>query len=222
MADKVIKVDYDLYASSYTIRNKLPKLLESFKLLSFDTETRSVYNQELRKEATGYLKTVNTSDTLYKHARLVAASSGLSYPSITRTTHFVFGESKSKSHVVICNTPELEMFVWQLISKYEGKLLVHNSLFDLKIMFHRMGLVPPDFDDTALIVKCLINHVNIWKCKTGLKELMGQYYSPKWTLMNDYEPANFRDPAFLEYAAIDGASTYYLWEQVQEELNNDN
>ena len=218
--NKVINVDYDLYVSNYSVRNKLPKLLERCSLLSFDTETRSVYDKNLREEASQYLKDVDTSDLYYKQAMVVTSSSGLSYPSITRTTHFVFGESRCKSHVVVCNTPELELFVWKLVAKYEGKLLVHNSLFDLKIMYQRVGSLPKDFEDTALLVKCLINHVNIWKAKTGLKELMGSYYSPKWTMMNDYEPEDFKNKDFIVYTAIDGASTFYLWELIKEELES--
>jgi hypothetical protein len=217
----VINVDYSVYASNYTIRKNLPLLLAKHSVLALDTETRSVYNKELRKEATEYLKTVNTSDLLYKQALMVEESSGLSFPSITRTTHFIFSESRSKSYVIVCNTPEIEMFIWKLIAEYDGKIIVHNALFDLKIMYERVGCFPKDFEDTSLMVKCLINHVNIWKAKVGLKELMGSYYSPRWIIMDDYEPENLKDPKFLEYAAIDGAATFYLSELIQEQLTND-
>jgi hypothetical protein len=217
----VIHVNYNVYVSNYAIKKQLPKLLAKHSILAFDTETRSVYNKELRKEATEYLKSVNTSDLLYKQALIVSASSGLSFPSITKTTHFVFAESRYKSHVVVCNTPEIEMFVWQLVADYDGKFIVHNALFDLKIMYKRVGSFPKNFEDTSLMVKCLINHVNIWKAKVGLKELMGSYYPTRWALMNDYEPENLKDPKFIEYAAIDGCATYYLAELIQEELTND-
>jgi hypothetical protein len=212
------KVEYVLYASNYSIINKLPKILAKFDLLSLDTETRSVYDKETRSEADEYLKEANTYDPYYKQARVVAESSGLSFPSITRTTHFIFGESKTKSHIVICTTDNMEMLMWKLISKYQGTFLVHNSLFDLKIMFQRLKLLPPKFIDTALVVKCMINHVNIWKAKTALKELMGGYYNPRWSLYNDYEPENLKNQNFIDYCAIDGAATIYLWEIIQEEL----
>lgn len=216
--NEVIDVNYTLYTSSYSIRKNLPKLLERCKILAFDTETRSVYEKDERQEAKDYLKDSSPADKLYSQAMLVANSSGLSYPSITRTTHFIFGESREKAHVVICDSYEVEMFIWNELAKYEGLLLVHNSLFDLKIMYERVGKLPKNYIDTALMVKCLINHVDIWKAKTSLKELMGVYYDPKWTLMNDYEPENLKLKSFIMYAAIDGAATFYLYELILEQL----
>lgn len=215
----MINVDFTLYTSSYSIRKQLPKLLERCDILSLDTETRSVYDKAERKEASEYLKDADHKDAYYRQARVVAESSGLSYPSIVRTTHFIFGESKDKSHVIVCTTPEMELFIWNLIADYNGLFLVHNSLFDLKIMYQRIGKLPKNYKDTALMVKCLINHVNIWKAKTGLKVLMGEYYNPKWSLLGeDYEPENLKHGDFIIYCSIDGAATFYLYELIQEEL----
>lgn len=221
LQDDIIHVDYTVYASEYKIRKHIPKLLERLKILSFDTEVRSVYEGKLRKEASDYLKEANTSDELYKQARVVAESSGLSFPSIVKTTHFIFGESRDKAHVVICTDAAMELHMWKLVADYEGKLLVHNSLFDLKIMYERIGRLPKNFVDTALLSKCLINHVNIWKAKTGLKVIMGGYYPGKWSLMNDYEPRDLKDKDFLLYCAIDGGATFYLYELILEELSDD-
>ena len=212
------KVNYTLYSSVYSIRKKLPSVFKK-PVLSFDVETRSVYDKNLRQEAKAYLKEDNPVDDLYKQAKLVEASSGLSYPSIIKTTHFIFGESRDTSHVVVCDNDDLELEIWQMVAEYKGVFLVHNSLFDLKILYQRTKKLPLKFIDTALIVKCYINHVDIWKAKTGLKELMGDYYNPKWVLTDDYEPKNLKDPKFIMYAATDGAATFYLWEIIQEELD---
>jgi len=216
--DSFIKVEYDVYASTYSIKNKLPKLLDSKSMLGFDTETRSVYDKATRKEAEKYLKTADPYNPLRKQALVVAESSGLSYPSIVRTTHFIFGETKDKSNVVVCDTEQKEMLVWQMVADYEGTLLVHNSLFDLKIMFQRLGKLPKNYVDTALLAKCLVNHVNIWKAKTGLKVLVGSYYDPKWSLMEDYEPDNLKKKSFMDYSATDGAAVVLLYELIQEML----
>lgn len=213
-------VDIVTYSSTYSIKNKLVKLLLSKDILSFDTETRSVYDEQTRNEANKYLKTVGTDDLLYRQAMVVKSSTGLSYPSIIRTTHFIFGESKDKAHVVICDTEEKEMFVWNLLVKYEGLLLVHNALFDLKIMYQRTGHFPKNYVDTSLMVKCLVNHVDIWKAKVGLKDLMGDYYNPKWVLMKDYEPEDLKHEEFINYAGIDGAATFYLYEIILEEMKD--
>lgn len=218
----IIKVKYDVYASSYSIRKELPKLLASYDILSFDTEVRSVYPKHVREEAKEYLKDAPTYEPLYKMGMLVANSSGLSYPSITETTHFIFGLSRDTSKIFICKDHATEMFMWNEIAKYTGTFLIHNSLFDLKVMYERIGKFPAKFIDTALFAKCLINHVDIWKAKTGLKELVGSYFKPEWSMMDDYEPENLKDKDFLSYCGHDGAAGYLIYELILEELGEFN
>lgn len=213
------KVTYEVYKTEYLIKKYLSKILQDNEILSFDTETRSLYPKNVREEAEEYLKENDVIDTTYKQARLVVASSGLSYPSITRTTHFIFGVSKNKSYIIICNDYRTEMYIWNILATYKGLLLIHNSLFDLKIMYERIKKFPYHYIDTALLAKCLINHVNIWKSKTGLKELMGGYYDPKWSeLAEDYEPEDLKNKDFLNYCAIDGAATFYLYELILKQI----
>jgi len=216
----IIKVNYRVFSNSYSIRKELSKVLSDYAFLSFDTEVRSLYNKDERSEAKKYLKEAKTDDYYYKQARVVSESSGLSYPEITETTHFILGISEDFSYIFVCRDHATEKFIWNKLAEYEGTIAVHNSLFDLKIMYERTGKLPKNFVDTALKVKCLINHVNIWKSKTGLKELMGSYYSPKWSLMDDYEPEDLKNKDFLMYAAIDGAATFKLHSMIDEELKN--
>jgi len=54
-----------------------------------------------------------------------------------------------------------------------------------------------------LMLRTLINDVDSWKCKTGLKEFVGSYYDPKWSMMEDYTNENFKDEKFLQYCAND-------------------
>ena len=190
-------------------------------MLSFDCETRSVYKKEERSEAKTYLKDATTSDTYYKQARIVSESSGLSYPSLVKTTHFIFGISKNEVYTIICKTPEMELFVWNLLADYFGTFLVHNSGFDMKICYQRTGRMPKNVIDTQLLAKCLINHVNIWKAKTGLKDLVGDYYPPSWSLYSDYEPVDLKNPDFLKYCGWDGSAVWTVYELMKEELRNE-
>ncbi len=213
--NEIIKVGYTVASTKYAIRGFLHALGKS-DLLSFDVETRSLYTPYEKEEAKKFLKDNSEINDLYRLAKLIKGSSGLSHPSIVRTTHFIFGTSKDKAHIIIAKDEATELMVWKEIAKFKAKLLIHNSLFDLRIMFNRLGLLSPEFIDTALLAKCYINHVDVWKCKTGLKELMGEYYTPAWTKFDNYEAKNLKDPKFLEYAAIDGAATYHLFELIQE------
>jgi hypothetical protein len=150
----------------------------------------------------------------------VANNDGLSYPSLIKTTHFVFGTSKYHSIIFIPPTNHLEVMIWNWLRNFRGKLLIHNTLFDLKVMYHRVGDLPHDYEDTALMAKCLINNSDAWRAKVGLKEQMGHLYKSAWSLYDKYEPEDPKNPDFLEYAAIDGAATVYLYELIMEEADD--
>ena len=210
-----IKVEYKVVSTRFFIK-KLLKELESYKVLSFDTETQGVYSKEDKAEAKAYLKQNNLPVDTKRIALQVAENSGLSFPSLIRVTHFVFGVSAFKSVILICEDPKLELEIWNWVANYNGKLLVHNSLYDLKIMYHRIRKFPKDFEDTQLLYKSFVNNVDVWKAKAGLKDIMGSDYDPTWQLMDDYEPDNLKEPKFLQYASIDGAATFKLWFDMQE------
>lgn len=206
----MIKVKYHVASTSYTVKKAL-KALENYEFLSFDTESRSLYTAKDREEAKAFLKEHTESSPGRKSAMVAAHSSGLSHPSITRVTHFIFGLSQSFSVILIAHDAHTEMMVWKWMLRFNGKFLIHRTMHDLKIMLDRVGDLPKNYDDTQLLAKSFINNAEPWKAKVGLKELMADDYSPQWVLMNDYEPENFEDPKFLKYAAIDGAATFKLW-----------
>ena len=211
---KPLVVTYVVYSTPWTINDVLARLGTNPKM-SFDIETSGLYSKEQRKEA---IKLLNEDLDTYHHklVSVVANNSGLSFPEITRTTHFVFGLCKQTAVVIVVPNRHIELLVWNWLRNYRGKLLIHNALFDLKVMYHRIGALPHDYDDTALMVKTLINNSDVWKSKIGLKDVMGGYYSPAWALFDEYEPENPFNPDFLDYAAIDGAATYHLHELLLE------
>ncbi len=212
-----IKVTFEVHANKWHIDKALNELAKR-AILSFDTETAGVYSKTERAEAAEYLKEENIPVDSRSLALQVEANCGLSFPSLVSVTHFIFGISEDYSVVLICSNPQLEIHIWNWIADYEGRLIVHNSLFDLKIMYHRIGRMPKDYDDSQLLAKCLTNNAEVYKCKVGLKDLMGSHYDPMWILVDEYEPANLKDPKFLMYAAIDGAATMKLWNDIQEHM----
>ncbi len=212
-----IKVKYDVHSTRYGINKALEQLLCQ-NVMSFDVETRGVYSKEERKEALELLKQQELPLDTKQLAMLVSHNNGLSFPSLIEVTHFVFGTHQDQSTILICNDPRLELRIWNWLSTYQGLLLVHNTLFDLKIMYNRVGKLPQHYEDTALLAKCLLNDVDTWRAKVGLKDLMAEQYDPSWTLIDEYEPENLKDPKFLKYAAIDGAATFKLYNDIQQTL----
>ena len=210
----MIKVDYQVHATGWHIQKALRELAHQ-PILAFDTETSGVYAKEERAKAKAWLeKEIKFDDR--RLVSLIANNSGLSYPSLINVTHFVFGTSRSTAVILVPENPPQEMFVWQFLRSYAGKVIVHNSLFDLKIMYHRVKELPSDFDDTALMAKAMINNADNWKAKIGLKDIMAEHYDPRWEMIDEYEPDDPLEQKFLRYASIDGAATFYLYELLLE------
>jgi len=210
----MIDVNFKVYSNRWHVGKILAELSKR-EIMSFDTETKGVYSKADRKEAKDYLKGENLPVDQKSIALQVSFNSGLSFPSLVSVTHFIFGLSENESVIIVCDNPQLEMFIWKWIAEYKGLLLIHNALFDLKIMYHRIGKFPQNYEDTQLLAKCLTNHVDVWKSKVGLKDLMGSYYAPAWSLYNEYEPESNKDPKFLIYCSIDGAATFKLWYDIK-------
>ena len=213
-----IHVDYKLYNTDFMIHRALEEL-NSASMISFDLETQSLYSLEQKAEAKDLLKgDLNYEDT--KLCKLVARSSGLSNPRLIKATHFIFGISKSEAIICIANNRRTEEMIFNWLAKFKGKTIVWNSLFDLKIMYERVNSLPLDYEDPMLLLKSLVNDVDTWQAKVGLKDFMGHLYDPKWTMIDTYDIVNYKDEAFLRYCAIDGCATYYGWEIIQEKLND--
>ena len=227
----MINVTYNLATTWFKTKRILDKLA-SEPLLAFDVETQSLWSQEEIKEAnkivnkfkSGELKENEFTQNEVKLIKQIARSSGLSYPSLIKVTHFIFSHSKDHSYIIIPNSHREELQIWKWLANYKGKLLVHNTLFDLKIMYERIQTLPVDYEDTQLMARVLTNDADEFESKVGLKHLMGSYYSPKWTMIGEdgYFVKNLKNEAFLRYSAIDGASTFYLYELLHEELGGYN
>lgn len=217
----IIHVNYEVASTSYKIGQILKKL-ESYTLISFDVETQSVYSKEERTKAAKLVeqwKKDKVAEAKYsreeqKLIRQIGKSSGLSYPTLVKVTHFIFGVSEDLSYIIISYNQQTEQRIWKWLADYQGHTIVHNSLFDFKIMYQRIGKLPQSYDDTQIMARVQTNDADEFEGKVGLKELMGSYYDPKWTLLDEdgYDVVDYKNEAFLRYCAIDGAATFKLYQ----------
>lgn len=215
----IIHVNYEVASTPYKIGQILKKL-EMYDFLSFDTETQALYSQEEIKEAKNLIKSKEFSEYPRSDQKLlkqIAKVSGLSNPFLVKVTHFIFGTSEDFSYILISTDHQTEQRIWNWLTTYKGKLAIHNSLFDLKIMYNRTHQLPINYEDTQIKAKCLINDADEYKARTGLKLLMGDYYDPKWALLDDegYNSTDYKKESFLNYCAIDGAACYKLYTMLQ-------
>jgi len=113
----IIKVTYDLYSSSFSAYLMVEELSKQ-PVVAFDIETRGVYSPEERKKAAKLLAQEGDTMSLQEKrlVSIVANNTGLSFPSLTKTTHFIFSHSKDHSKIVVCDSFELEMKMWRWIA----------------------------------------------------------------------------------------------------------
>ena len=79
---------------------------------------------------------------------------------------------------------------------------------------HNTGKLPTDYEDSQILAKTLLNHVDNSKSATGLKHLMG-YKFGAWAVSSDnFTLANMYSPELIHYAAIDACATLTLWNEI--------
>lgn len=146
---------------------------------------------------------------------------GLSHPALTTVTHLSFAPSRTEAYVIIIDTDEILQAVMDWLVTDTRTQIWHNLSFDGKHIMYHTGKLPINYDDTQILAKTLLNHVNTWKANTGLKDLMGWEFG-KWKLVDTpFELENMYDEGLLEYAAIDSMATFGLLEDIRNQLKGD-
>lgn len=148
-------------------------------------------------------------------------TTGLGHPSKTGLTHLSVATSPTEGFVLIFSQYNMEKIVLKWLVETSIKQIWHNFVFDGKhIYFRKLGL-PKDFEDSQQLAKSLLNHVDVWKANTSLKELMGWRYG-KWAIAaDDFGYEKMHDPDVIKYAAIDAMATYQLWLDIQGDLHGE-
>ena len=161
-------------------------------------------------------------DDVEKNCKVIALdfeTTGLGHPSKETITHLALATSPNEAIVFIVDNPIMEKLLLNWLITTEIKQVWHNLSYDGKFIFHRTGMLPKDYEDTQLLAKTLLNHVDVFKANSGLKELAGHAYGT-WAIAPDhFGIEKMRDEKVLKYAATDACATYYLWNQITEEID---
>lgn len=156
----------------------------------------------------------------YEIAACDFESTGLGYVGIEELTHFSIAWSPTDAFTIIIDNPIMERIVLKWIIETNTKQIWHNAQFDFKYIEDRTGIFPKDYEDTAQLAKSLLNHVDVYKAKVGLKELMGWKYGD-WAISADHfgKELMYTDKV-NKYASIDAMATYHLWLDIQYDLGH--
>ena len=156
------------------------------------------------------------SDRALELAAILKASA-LSHPAYVVPTHLSIGISESEAIVIIIDSDKMLHFIMNWLVTTKRTQIWHNASYDFKLIFYyTQGKLPINFEDSAVLAKCLLNHVEIFKARVRLKDLMGYKYGD-WAISADnFDLSQIHEPHVIKYAAIDACATFALWNEMTE------
>jgi len=124
--------------------------------------------------------------------------------------------SESEGLVFIIDNQEIADVVLEFLTETEKKQIWHNYCYDGRFLRYFQRKDVKNFEDTQIFAKTLINHVEIFKARTSLKDLAGTWYGDWGISADNFTLAQQYEPKVLHYAAIDACATYKLWGYLNE------
>lgn len=214
--NETIKVNYQ-YTSSAYIANQWLRTLPD--LIACDFEAALRYTPE---ELEAFTNELETSPPKSRAIALKAAldADALSHPYHVQLTHFQVAWSPGEAYVFILDNKRIHDLVLNFLITTNRKQIWHNASFDFKHIIYNTESIPQDFEDTAILAKSILNHVDIWKANVSLKELAGKWYG-NWAISPDvFDVKHMYDEDVLLYSATDACATYKLWESINEYIQS--
>lgn len=187
-------------------------------IAAFDFETASRYTLSEKQRFTDTLSYASKWKRIQLQQKI--DSDGLSHPSLSIPTHLSFATSRTKGRCIIL-TGDLRSAVLQWLVDTDITQIWHNASFDFRHIRYHTGAIPRDYRDTQILAKTLLNHVDVFQAKSGLKELMFHEYGD-WALSElPFTLENVLDERMIRYACIDASATVGLWDDIQSDLRSD-
>ena len=212
-----IKVNYKYTANLYKAKQWLDELPD---LIACDFEASSKFT-ELQKEAFKLQLETEEDEETKRVLNQYIKSDGLSHPSLSTLTHVSIAWSESDALVILLPSDKLKQFVVNWLVTTTRKQVWHNLSFDAKHIMYLSGKFPQNYEDTQLLAKTIVNHVEVFKAKTGLKELAGAKYGD-WGISSDYfKLEDMYKENVIKYAATDACATFWLWNSIQRHLKGE-
>jgi len=186
-------------------------------IFSWDLEVAVRYTPE----ETAHFMARLEEDNVPKMERIQLQSkldaSALGHPSHCQVTHCSMSVNDHEAYVFILDNTSISKLIFQFLVTTTQKQIIHNASYDFRHIHYHTGQFPIDYEDTQILAKTLVNHVETYKANTGLKDLMSHAYGGKWSLSSDaFDISNMYEPWFLHYCAIDSASVYKLYHDLRQ------
>ena len=188
--------------------------LNTYPLSACDFEVAIKYTKQ---ELDHFKHIVETSSNKLEvvKAQSCLDATALDHPSHCKITHFTIAVSETEGYCFILNSPELTDLVLDYITNSEQVQIWHNASYDFRHIYYHTNKFPLNYEDTMILAKTLVNHVDTWKANVGLKELAGTWYGD-WAISADnFTLEQMYEPHVLKYATTDACATFKLWHFIQ-------
>ena len=208
-----IKVEYEATndaSEAHKWLNDLPDLFAA------DFETAVKYPSEHIEEAKLLMLDTSLPRIEQVKYQAIAKASALGHPSHCTITHCSIAASENEGLVFIIDNQAIADVVLDFLTETDKTQIWHNYCYDGRLLRYYQGKDAKNVEDTQVFAKTLVNHVEIFKARTSLKELAGAWYGD-WAISADnFTIAQQHEPHVLKYAAIDACATYKLWGYLNE------
>lgn len=193
------------------------QLLNSLpSVIACDFETASKYSDSDKLQLQAELDLLEDKKTDYALAlKQRIASTGLSHPSMVDITHLSVAYSESEAYVIITDTPKLRSLILNWLVTTDRLQIWHNASYDFRLVYHATNKFPPNYEDSQIFAKTLLNHVEVHKANTGLKRLMGWRFGSWAVAADSFNLSRMYDEDVLLYAATDAVSTLCLYNELR-------
>ncbi len=211
-----IKVNYESTNDPVVAEAWLQSLPDTF---AADFETAIRYTSEEVEDAK--LKMVDPELPRRKQVyfQSIANASALGHPYHCTITHCSIAYSEKDAYVFIIDNQEIADIVLNFLVETEKLQVWHNYSYDGRFLMYYANANAKNVEDTQIFAKTLVNHVEVFKANTGLKDLAGHWYGD-WAISADaFDVSQQYEEYVLKYAAIDACATFKLWEYLNEFIN---
>ena len=206
-----IIVNYQSTSSAYVANQWLRTLPD---LIACDTEAAIKFTPE---QLTAMQAELDASPPLRRAIELRAclSATALSHPYYVDLTHVQIAWSDSDAYVFILDNKRITDLVLNFLVSTTRTQIWHNATFDFKHIYYHTGKFPPNYEDSSLLAKCILNHVDTNLATVGLKELCAKWYGA-WSVASDhFTKDKIYDPTLLLYAATDACATFKLYHSIR-------
>lgn len=215
-----IKVTYKSTSNVYTANQYLAEIAQH-PTFSADFEVAVRYTPEM---LTAFREELNSNPTRRRQIELnsMLSATALGHASHCTITHCSIATNDHEGYVFILDNSKITNRVLNYLVSTTQQQIWHNASFDFRHLYHHTGKMPLNYEDTQLLAKTILNHVEVHKAQTGLKQLAGHKYGA-WGLSEDnFTLEHMYDERMLLYAATDACATYWLWESINRHIKEAN